>query len=1189
MKLSKLAGAVVSILALSACGGGGGSSGSHNNQEEPQPQPVEDNVVVVQDFQFNAFSSLDVAEVITGGNFDANSQTTVCLDLDSDNSCRAEQYSVSGTGLSFSNKLEWPEDLDVSGVNIIADNNNFVYSIPANSGINEVVAQGTSVQKRIKVYINPSSNALHADKLGKDVILGGYTAKKYSSNDFSAQKDYSTLDQEIITFADTLVSVLNNSNKKKLAYTEVRDIVSGGLQKIIDALKDLAVSPVQIVVSVDTYNDYQHLGNNGNPDVPITNNPPVADFKFDVGADGVVNFSNTSSDPENDKLTYKWKFGDNAESNEASPTHKYKSNGKYTVYLNVTDSGNLSSYITKDVNVDSISEGGNDNPDNPDNPVVDENNAPIANFYYEDTKQGLVTFRNDSSDPDNDKLTYKWSFGDGSESSKKSPNHQFNMNGMYTVSLTVTDSHNVASTVTKDVIVASIYTPVENRAPVANFSYSVGNNHVVTFINSSTDRDGDKLTSKWHVDGDELYYETDNFEYDFSRAGTYKVTLTVSDGKEISTVTHEVVVPDETNPEIPDTPDPVKPDPEIPDTPDPVKPDPVNNPPVASFSYSVGNNHVVTFINTSTDSDGDRLSSTWYIQGIGSAYEMDDLEYSFSQAGTYKVTLSVSDGKSVSTIAHDVIVTDKLNPDPLGSCKESTLNLDADVRVGALGLLTFYNKSYDIEENPWTYSWRFDFYGGGDYGPDWEALKNSMEYLSSTRLETREESPQIKYKQYIPYKDEGYKVSLVAKNACGVEKTLDIVVKIPDELDAVVCKSVNYDELRTSLTEATMIGDVECKGTDERVCQWLPDTNEKSVRLSPDKDGVERVVGNNGTNDYFLNSDNCRVMIRSYDDKGRLIFSSIGCGEMTPKTIQEICLVGNGTIRDVSFDDKYVVVNHKKTTLPLLASVDENDIVNINTVSTAVARFGVKHLLGNYTGGEYSEESFSSANSYDLFDNNIKVLGDTVFYLSQVIDYGELSTEDLKTKLLDGLGAIIEAKMRGISDDQILHNVVKYRDYEHLNELQPDLGGNSAPVADAECYFVLKGDGHEVFSLDLEGLSSDPDNDDLSIDWLFTNVPKPYFLNNACLYNENCSYIEGGELIDAKSKKIEMLGWRHGGINLKHERLVGVPFKSYVGHWDENLNRRVYAPITTYYRVSDGKVFKFNSMNCYSYGDVVHN
>ena len=118
MKLSKLSCAVLSVIVLSACGGGGGSSDSHNNQVEPQPQPIEEAGVVVQDFQFNAFSTLDVADIITGGNFDSNSKTTVCLDTNGNNSCNGENYSVSGTGLTFSDKLEWPEDLDVSGMNM---------------------------------------------------------------------------------------------------------------------------------------------------------------------------------------------------------------------------------------------------------------------------------------------------------------------------------------------------------------------------------------------------------------------------------------------------------------------------------------------------------------------------------------------------------------------------------------------------------------------------------------------------------------------------------------------------------------------------------------------------------------------------------------------------------------------------------------------------------------------------------------------------------------------------------------------------------------------------------------------------------------------------------------------------------------------------------------------------------------
>lgn len=45
----------------------------------------------------------------------------------------------------------------------------------------------------------------------------------------------------------------------------------------------------------------------------------------------------------------------------------------------------------------------------------------------------------ESSDPDNDSLTYYWDFGDGSESTEASPSKSFDQTGTYTVTLTVND------------------------------------------------------------------------------------------------------------------------------------------------------------------------------------------------------------------------------------------------------------------------------------------------------------------------------------------------------------------------------------------------------------------------------------------------------------------------------------------------------------------------------------------------------------------------------------------------------------------------------------------------------------------------------------------------------------------------------------------------------------------------------
>ncbi|WP_406039050.1 PKD domain-containing protein [Succinimonas sp.] len=781
MKLSKLSCAVLSVIALSACGGGGGSSGSHNNQEEPQPQPqpIEETGVVVQDFQFNAFSTLDAAEVVTGGNFDSNSKTTVCLDLSHDNSCQNEQYSVSGTGLSFSNKLEWPEDLDVSGMNIIADNNSFVYSIPANSGINDAAAQGTSVQKRIKVYINPASNALHADKLGKDAILGGYSGSKYSSGDFSAQKDYSTLDQEIITFADTLVSVLNNSNKKNLAYTEVRDIVSGGLQKIVDALKDLSVSPVQIVVSVDTHNDYNHLANNVNPDpeIPVTNNPPVADFNFEVSADGVVNFSNNSSDPENDKLAYKWKFGDNAESDEASPTHKYENNGMYTVYLNVTDSGNLSNYITKEVSVDSISEGGNN--DNPDPEIPVTNNPPVADFNFEVSADGVVNFSNNSSDPDNDMLTYEWRFGDNAKTSDEaSPTHQYKKNGKYAVYLNVTDSGNLSNYITKEINVDSISEGSndepeqdENHSPIADFSYDVGYNGLVTFSNNSSDPDGDSLTYYWTFWGPDDVVRSSSFVNPvlrFHENGAYRVSLYVND---TDGLLHYIKKTIEVDSVTADT----------------------NNDGV-SFQCDVASDGSgkVTVKDTSTFKNIREIS--WLFgDGTDPLYGSVQ-EHTYMKSGDYRIYASVTTDDGIEHLTDIPVKVDVTNETEI-DChnRESTANVFFDIDLGRQSTSSpsrsfhFRNRSHD-EAGPLIYKWMIQAPNGviSREFSSFDYAVNASERLEDDyyTILVKESDYASNASAYITYgawaysgdRSSDFTIRLTAYDICGVEKFYQVRV-----------------------------------------------------------------------------------------------------------------------------------------------------------------------------------------------------------------------------------------------------------------------------------------------------------------------------------------------------------------------------------------------------------------------------
>jgi outer membrane protein OmpA-like peptidoglycan-associated protein len=94
-------------------------------------------------------------------------------------------------------------------------------------------------------------------------------------------------------------------------------------------------------------------------------------------------------------------------------------------------------------------------------PPAPGNQSPIAAMRgpSEGNVNDLLTFyANDSSDPDGDKLTYKWDFGDGKTSSFTFPvaTHRYTQIGNYTVRLTVEDGRGGTDTTTKFLRIVSL-------------------------------------------------------------------------------------------------------------------------------------------------------------------------------------------------------------------------------------------------------------------------------------------------------------------------------------------------------------------------------------------------------------------------------------------------------------------------------------------------------------------------------------------------------------------------------------------------------------------------------------------------------------------------------------------------------------------------------------------------------------
>lgn len=170
---------------------------------------------------------------------------------------------------------------------------------------------------------------------------------------------------------------------------------------------------------------------NGNSDTETitisVNDPniaPVAAFTSSQGsgvAPVLITFdASTSTDANNDPLTYAWDFGNGDTATGVTTSYEFTTVGEFEVKLTVSD-GKLEDSSTKTI---IISDG---------NPV-----ANIAANVTSGTVPLEVSFdASGSVDPSNNTLSYSWDFGDGTSGTGQTIIHTFTAIGSYTVTLQV--------------------------------------------------------------------------------------------------------------------------------------------------------------------------------------------------------------------------------------------------------------------------------------------------------------------------------------------------------------------------------------------------------------------------------------------------------------------------------------------------------------------------------------------------------------------------------------------------------------------------------------------------------------------------------------------------------------------------------------------------------------------------------
>ncbi|UCF10239.1 MAG: PKD domain-containing protein [Candidatus Bipolaricaulota bacterium] len=211
--------------------------------------------------------------------------------------------------------------------------------------------------------------------------------------------------------------------------------------------------------------------------ITVTNRPPVPGFAVDsdeVPTGTTLRFDAASSyDPDGTIVTYRWDFdGDGTpetETNAATASHAYDDDGRFTVRLHTVDDDGAEA-VSEAVAIRVI------------------NRAPTASFRWTpDAVSDVteVTFSGSGSDRDGEVEHWKWTFGDGASATIATPTHRFDDDGIYVVSLVVTDDDGARSTAAIQEIV------VANALPAAVLrvsSLTVGVGDEVVFTELSHDR-----------------------------------------------------------------------------------------------------------------------------------------------------------------------------------------------------------------------------------------------------------------------------------------------------------------------------------------------------------------------------------------------------------------------------------------------------------------------------------------------------------------------------------------------------------------------------------------------------------------------------------------------------------------------------------------------------------------------------
>lgn len=390
---------------------------------------------------------------------------------------------------------------------------------------------------------------------------------------------------------------------------------------------------------------------------------PVVDFtsaSAKVCMPAAAQFNATATAGDGFISTYQWDFGDGTtqQGYGSQMSHYYNFELLATVSLTVTNSYGCQASITKPNIVEIL-------------PKIDPVFTVDKNLLC--TIDSSIRLTNNSTGPGT--LMYSWNFGDGTNSAQKNPVHQYSKKGVYSVSLTVsnTDGCSVSSF------------PVSVNAAYFNTDFS--SNALCRQIGFNSTSYIYPGSSFWQFGDGSTTYSSYNTTHTYATAGTYNVTLINNYSGCKDTVTKTINVQDGVsfNSDI-------------------------------TMPASVCQGTSVNFTETSTVNPG---YMNWSF-GDGSSYSTsyNYTSHTYSTPGTYTVKLVNTFGTCSETVTKNITVNPLPNPkgfiaDYGGVCGSPVTVKFSDTTAGATSwqwqMDYYYNNTFSTQQNS-SYNFSTDGY-----------------------------------------------------------------------------------------------------------------------------------------------------------------------------------------------------------------------------------------------------------------------------------------------------------------------------------------------------------------------------------------------------------------------------------------------------------------------------------------------